>query len=34
MGVNDYFCPIRTNTPHVTPNYGHGKSNFEIDYYR
>ena len=32
--ANDYFGPIRTNIPHETPNYGPGKSKFEIDYYR
>ena len=21
MGVNDYFCPIRTNIKHATPRY-------------
>ena len=33
MGVNDYFGPRITIRPHETPNYGHGKSEFEIDYY-
>ena len=31
MVVNAYFCPIRTNIPHVTPYYGPGKSNLYID---
>ena len=34
MGVNAYFGPKRTNRPHKTPNYGYGKYNFEVDYYR
>ena len=34
MVVNDYFGPRRTNIPHAPPNYGHGKSMFEVDYYR
>ena len=34
MGVNSYFVPRRTNRPHATPNYGPGKSKFDIDYYR
>ena len=34
MGLNAYFGPRRTNRPHGTPNYGPGKSNFEINYYR
>ena len=34
MGVDAYSGPIRTNTPHARPNYGPGKSKFEVDYYR
>ena len=34
MGVNTYFGPRRNNIPHTTPNYGPGKSKFEVDYYR
>ena len=34
MVANDYFGPRRTNRPHSTPNYGPGKSKFEIYYYR
>ena len=34
MGVNDYFGSIRTNITHAEPNYGPGKSKFEVDYYR
>ena len=34
MGVNAYFGPLWTNTPHATPKYGPGKSKFEFDYYR
>ena len=34
MGLNASFCPIRKNIPHAPPNYGHGKSMFEVDYYR
>ena len=34
MGVNAYFDPRQTNIPHETPNYGPGKSNFEVDYYQ
>ena len=34
MGVNAYFCPRILNRPHVTPNYGQGKSNFEFFYYK
>ena len=33
MEVNDYFGHRRTNGTHATPNYGTGKSKFEIDYY-
>ena len=33
MGLNDSFSPRRINIPHATPNYGPGKSKFEIDYY-
>ena len=34
MGVIAYFGPRQTNIPHATPNYRHGKSKFEVDYYR
>ena len=34
LGENAYFGPIRTDIPHATPNYGPGKSKFEMDYYR
>ena len=34
MGVNAYVGTRHTNIPHATPNYRHGKSNFEVDYYR
>ena len=34
MGVSDYFFPRIKNIPHATPNYGPGKSKFEIDYYK
>ena len=34
VGVNAYFDPRRTNGLHETPNYGTGKSKFEIDYCR
>ena len=33
MGVDAYFGPICKNRPHTSPNYGHGKSKFEVDYY-
>ena len=32
MGVNAYSPLRRTTRPHETPNYGLGKSKFEIDY--
>ena len=32
--MNAYFGPRRANIPHVTPNYGPGKSNFWMDCYR
>ena len=32
MGVSAYFGPKRKNIPHATPNYGPGKSKFEVDY--
>ena len=32
--VNAYFGPIWKNIPHVTPNYGPGKTKFEVDFYR
>ena len=31
MGVNYYFGIRRTNIPHAKPNYGPGKSKFEIE---
>ena len=34
MGVNAYFGFRIKNIPHSTPNYGLGKSKFEIDYCR
>ena len=34
MGVNDDFDPRRKYIPHAKPNYGPGKYNFEVDYYR
>ena len=34
MVANAYFCPIRTNIPHVIPYYGPEKSKLDIDYYR
>ena len=34
IGVNYYFGPRRTNITHATPNYGPGKSKFEVEYYR
>ena len=34
MGVNDYVGTRITNRPHGTLNYGPGKLNFDIDYYR
>ena len=34
MGLNDCFGHRITNRTHATLNYGHGKSKFEIVYYR
>ena len=34
MGVIDYFGPIWTNIPHVTPTERPGKSTLDMDYYR
>ena len=34
MGIVDYYGPRQTNRPHATPNYGRGKSKFEVSYYR
>ena len=34
MLVNAYFGPRRTNIPHTAPNYGPGKSKFEVDHHR
>ena len=34
MVFNDYFGHRRTNIPQETPNYGPGRSKFEIYYYR
>ena len=34
MGLNNYFGPRIKNRPHASPNYGPGKSKFEVDYYR
>ena len=34
MVGNAYFGPRQINRPHTKPNYGPGKSKFEIDYYR
>ena len=33
-GVNEYFGPRQKYRPHATPNFGPGKFNFEVDYYR
>ena len=34
MGVNAYFDTRRANIPHATPNYEHGKSKCEVEYYK
>ena len=34
MGLKYCFGPRRINIPHATPDYGPGKSKFDIDYYR
>ena len=34
MEVNAYFGPRQINIPETTPNYGHRKTMFEVDYYR